>query len=571
MYVFRDGRYAVRGCELVGALLAELRALPSHATENSCLAALLRAGELECALADSPAPPAGEGSLLHAVAGITDWLAQRFVGREESCDIEHWLRVLEAVSAPDVLHLSRPEGFAYYGLHPRDYALSAPNLPDGRPAAVVGIRSIGSTLSAITAASLRARGCRASRITVRPGGDPFNRETIFSPEEVAWVANNLAAQAKFLVVDEGPGLSGSSFLSVGEALVKAGVRRGDITFLCARLPNPETLRARDGARRWQSFKTMDLTSSQQRPPDAEEWIGAGEWRRRLTGSDWLASGNYAAASEWATESNWPASWTQMERPKFLSRDHRILYKFEGLGHYGAAVKERARILAQRGFAPAVLDHDLSSGYLGYQLLQAQPMAAREASQDVLERLASYLAVRVEEFSQDQVSDASSPRAQGEVSLPKMCQVNAREEFGIELPPPWFELRRRVIADGRMLPHEWLRVARGELLKTDGVSHGDDHFFPGPCDIAWDLAGTMVEWELPAGASEYLLERYHRLSGDEARPRLASYRLAYSLFRMGYCKMAAEAMQGSPEAIRLQSAYRSYRRVAEQQLSQRAAA
>ena len=26
-------------------------------------------------------------------------------------------------------------------------------------------------------------------------------------------------------------------------------------------------------------------------------------------------------------------------------------------------------------------------------------------------------------------------------------------------------------------------------------HGDDHFFPGPTDIAWDLAGTIVEWEL----------------------------------------------------------------------------
>jgi hypothetical protein len=449
--------------------------------------------------------------------------------------------------------------------------LSAPNIPDMRPAAVMGIRSIGSTLSAVTAAALRARGCRTSRITVRPGGDPFNRETIFSPEDVAWVANNLAAEAKFLVVDEGPGLSGSSFLSVGEALVRAGAPRDDITFLCARLPNPETLRARDSARRWRSFKSMEVTSSQQRPGDAEEGIGAGEWRRSLTGSDWLTSGNYEAASEWATESNWPASWTQMERPKFLSRDHRILYKFEGLGHYGAAVKERARILAQRGFALPVLDQDSSSGYVGYQLLHARPMAACEASQDVLERLAGYLAMRGEEFSQDQVSGASSPGAQSEVSLPEMCQVNAREEFGIELLPPSFELQRRVIADGRMLPHEWLRTRSGELLKTDGVSHGDDHFFPGPCDIAWDLAGTMVEWELSAAASDFLLEGYQRLSGDEARPRLASYRLAYSLFRMGYCKMAAEAMQGSTEEIRLQSAYRYYRRVAEQQLSQRAAA
>jgi thiamine kinase-like enzyme len=131
------------------------------------------------------------------------------------------------------------------------------------------------------------------------------------------------------------------------------------------------------------------------------------------------------------------------------------------------------------------------------------------------------------------------------------------------------VRRSVVVDGRMQPHEWIEGTW--LLKTDGASHGHDHFFPGPTDIAWDLAGVIVEWELSAEATDYLLRRYRALTGDEARPRIAVYRLAYTLFRMGYCKMAAEAMRGSDEEGRLQRAYRAYRRGVEHLTRQTAVA
>jgi hypothetical protein len=31
-----------------------------------------------------------------------------------------------------------------------------------------------------------------------------------------------------------------------------------------------------------------------------------------------------------------------------------------------------------------------------------------------------------------------------------------------------------------------------VLKVDAVQHGDDHFLPGPTDIAWDLNPKMLE-------------------------------------------------------------------------------
>ena len=86
---------------------------------------------------------------------------------------------------------------------------------------VVGIRSIGTTLSAVAAAAARARGIAAERITVRPQGHPYNRTAEFTAEQMAAVSRAVSSGASFVVVDEGPGLSGSSFLGCGRS---AGAR-----------------------------------------------------------------------------------------------------------------------------------------------------------------------------------------------------------------------------------------------------------------------------------------------------------------------------------------------------------
>src|SRR5207237_5292952 len=115
-------------------------------------------------------------------------------------------------------------------------------------------------------------------------------------------------------------------------------------------------------------------------------------------------------------------------------------------------------------------------------------------------------------------------------------------------------------------HEWLLQADGRILKTDAISHGDDHFFPGPTDIAWDLAGAIAEWQMDSQAADFLLARFAQLSGDDPRPRFPAFLLAYTVFRMGYCKMALSAEAGSPEEIRLRQAYQHYRGEAQRQLA-----
>jgi hypothetical protein len=142
----------------------------------------------------------------------------------------------------------------------------------------------------------------------------------------------------------------------------------------------------------------------------------------------------------------------------------------------------------------------------------------------------------------------------------MLDFNVQQEFGQELrlDPALLGTTLPVLVDGRMQPFEWVASTQGELLKTDAISHGDNHFFPGPCDISWDLAGAIVEWDLPSEASEFLLRRFKQLSGMDVTLSLAAYMLAYCVFRLGFCKMASSTVLGSREETRLEAAYRWYR-------------
>jgi len=435
---------------------------------------------------------------------------------------------------PDTLTVAPPEGFTYYALHPGDFARLAAGL-DSQRYAVIGIRSIGTTLSAVVLATLTAQGKSAYRITVRPTGHPYSRQTEFAPAQLQWINENRGAQ--FVVVDEGPGRSGSTFLSVAEALVRAGVPRHEITILGSRQPDLSSLCADNAVNRWREFRFLATAPSvNQRFADCT-YVGGGDWRQYLI----------------STREPWPASWTQMERLKFISPDWGTLYKFEGMGPIGAEARDRAFRLAEAGLGPQV--SDAGGGFLAYHLVNGRRPNAHEVTASILERIAEYCAFRHSEFS-------VSPCAQ-EVELREMLEFNVAQEFGIQLtlPTESFCSKRPVIADGRMNPYEWISNDSGRLIKTDGVDHGDNHFFPGPCDIAWDLAGAAIEWQLGSDASDFLVQQFRRRSGVDVSADLPGYKLAYSVFRLGFCKMAISTVKGSREEQLLLDTYQRYRTMA----------
>lgn len=524
LWVFREGHRCVSGLELMENLAADLDALPERPSEEAFLRTLLRAGELECGVADSAISP-------EPLERLTDAIAESFVDCANST-CPAWRHVLANTVIPDTLRVSVPEGFAYYGLHPRAYADVLQHLPRATNVVVVGIRSIGTTLSAVVAAAVRKAGRTTVRFTVRPGGHPYNRKTNLRPQQQEIVRAGLAGGADFLVVDEGPGLSGSSFLSVGEALLAEGVPAGNVHMICGRQPDFAAFRTQDGPNRAARFRWTAVDSIPYEPQDGNIFAGAGEWRRL----------------HFADGEAWPPSWTWFERSKYISAETanpQSLYKFLGLGHYGDEIFAREQEVADAGFAVQLRREQ--NGFASCDWLRGRPMRPSDLNEASIRRLASYCAFRAGAFA---------PESCDLNSLQQMTYYNLQQ---LSVPAcPALRLERPVIADGRMQPHEWILMPDGKMLKTDSGSHGDDHFFPGPTDIAWDLAGAIVEWQMDEADAEAFLDRYTRLSGDRAEDRIKDFTAAYSIFRTAYCLMAGNALFGTEEERRLKLAADRYR-------------
>ena len=535
-HIFRDSRRQVRAAELVAHLHADLLRMPGSARLDDILNALLRAGELECALADSPAPEEDAA----AASELTTRLAKLAVSRDVGRDPEdtrtlsaECLRLVGNIKFAGTVSLSPPEGFAHYALHPLDYADLVTRVKiRSQVVFVVGIRSIGTILSGVVCAKLRQLGINAERTTVRPSGHPYQRHCQFADSQRQAIVRARNANAEFIVCDEGPGRSGSSLLSVAEALEGEGVAADHILILCSHEPDVSSLCAPNAARRWRRYRCAAAGMTRRLPASAECCAGGGEWRRYLLG---------------APES-WPAVWPQMERLTYVSSDECELLTFEGHGAYGAAAAARNDALSSSGLGPRYLGYD--AGF-GRHLMPCGPSLSRGLSSEVLNRIAKYCAWRAREFAVTH-ADASD--------LEQMAQTNFAREFGAELENFELGVERPAVCDNRMAPHYWLGYSDSQILKLDGAIHGDDHFFPGPCDIGWDLAGAIVEWELSPDARESLLAHYRRFSGDDIARRLSSYELAYAAFRLGWSKMAAASTPEAEENARLLFDARRYRRI-----------
>ena len=552
LLVFRGGQRRVCGHKLKAALAEQLRLLCDGDSREALIGALLRAGELECGLADAD----GEGA--HSAELLTDRIADALLQAErwggcQSSDFQTsnsysanfqgisfqiLLDAAQGLPAIEQLSIATPEGFAYYALHPLAYAdvLDQVCGPEA-PLLVVGIRSIGTTLSAVMAAAARRPGRKIDRLTVRPQGHPYNRSAEFSARQLAAIDQYISFGGTFAVVDEGPGLSGSSFLAVAEALERAGAPREKIVLVSSHAPNVDALCTVDAGRRWRRFRCVAVSAEARRPSQAVDFIGGGKWRNRVFESD----------------SEWPASWTSFERLKYVSsnadrEDDPRLYKFAGLGHYGDDVYQREVRVADAGFGP--MPRQESDGFVSYPWINGRHLSTRDISAGVLARIAGYCTFRRCTFRVEL----------GELNALQQMAEHNLHELGLDSMAE-LRLEHPVIADGRMQPHEWLMTQEGCLLKTDSGSHGDDHFFPGPTDIAWDLAGAIVEWRMSAQQAKDFIELYRSASGDDPSARIEGFIKAYAVFRSAYCLMAANAMSGSDEEARLRDAAEEYKEMA----------
>jgi hypothetical protein len=580
MLVYGDhSRRVDPGAKLEGLTraLAEVEAMrPGPRRHEALVSLLVEAGELVQGLLDAAfaergqddASPLGEACarLMRALGGavVSSWTS-RF--EEMGPPVRPALHALRALALPPEVECKVPEGHAFYALYPEAYLEAARALPAGEGTVrVIGLRSIGTSLAGVVAAAVGAE----APFLVRPVGHAFQR-TLSLSESLEGRLLEDAPRHRFVVVDEGPGLSGSSFGAVADLLEERGVPPERLCFLPGHL-GPLGPRASERHRaRWErasrhavDFESLllrprerahslvawveDLTGPAEGPP---EDVGGGAWRRLLL-----------------REEDWPAVHVQQERRKLLLRagGRCWLLKFAGLGAYGERRLARARTLQEAGFTPPV--SGLRHGFLVQPWLrEARPLRGpREGDRRTLaRRVGEYLGFRARHFAVREPGRGASPR--------RLLEM-ARRNVSLGLGPQWAEalgaweprlssLERavhRVETDNRLHAWEWLRLPDGRLLKADAVDHHEGHDLIGCQDIAWDVAGAAVELELTEDEVALLRERVARLGGKEPDDELLGFhRLCYLAFQLGHHALAAEALAGwLPEEVeRLRRAAERY--------------
>jgi hypothetical protein len=572
MQVYRAQHRQEEPGRLLAAIHDDLTHLaPRHAGAHDRVVRLLIAlGELEAGVADSlhaeaDAPHPVTAALRHASVAAGHLLWHSWHGQHEALSawaarVHGALVTLEAATLPRTVVTGVPEGYAYYGLFPETYLRAAVRCARAlrmEHGVCVGIRSIGTSLSAVVSAALEELGVQVLSLTVRPRGHPFDRRLRLTPALEALLRDHAAEP--FLVVDEGPGLSGSSFAGTARALSELGVSDDRIVLLPSWRTDGQSLRSGDARARWHRHRQFSSTFE-------EVWVETGRLADLAPGS----SLSDLSAGKWRSlllhdEARYPPVQRQHERRKLLARPRSgsrpgqpaRLLRFAGLGAQGDARLRRGRALAEAGFSPPVLE--LRHGFLIQEFPAGTPGRAGQACpEELAATMARYLAHlrRRHPAAVDAPSDLRELLA---INVTEALGEPAAERLVARFPPADAPPQEAPTAlDGRMLPHEWVRTDHG-FFKADALDHHDDHFYPGPQDIAWDVAGTCLEFGLDGDARRGFLARYVRESGDTAiAQRLPYHALAYLAFRLGYAGLAAESLGDDPDGARFRAETVRYR-------------
>jgi hypothetical protein len=493
MLVYGDHCEFLDPRERLGCLperLATIAAMPAGIDRHAKLVgALIDAGQLLQGVADAGLAGRELGDFVHrlAVVVVRSW-DSHFAAFGK-------LPPVPDLALPETVELRLPEGFAFYAVYPEGYVAAARRLRLTGPPRVIGIRSIGTTLGAIVAATLGA----PPAITVRPFGDPFARQ-VELPAEVP------EEGAHYVIVDEGPGLSGSSFGSVADALERRGVPTERIAFLPSHGGDLGPQASERHRLRWTRVQRVPVEFA-----------------------PGFLSDHFGKLDEFSTGHPW-------ERRKYLAdRDgDRMLLKFAGLGPIGERKVRMARALHAAGFTPEPLA--LVHGFL-VERWCGDARSLREDDRPV-EEIGRYIGARKRLFPANDVSGASVEE------LLTMCRrnislalgsdaINDLDLFAERLPKGL----NRVRTDNKLDRAEWLRSTKGRLIKTDALDHHQAHDLVGCQAMEWDIAGAIAEFDLNAGETERLIAATGRAAD---RHLLAFYRIAYAAFRFGHARLAAES-------------------------------
>jgi hypothetical protein len=522
---------------------------PGNEIEEVAREALITCGLLEQAADDARSGECGKPSEsvpAQAIATATDLAAEILAGHGVattavaalSAALERIARHYHGRTVGCVL----PEGYAFYGVFPDLYIELGRTIAGqiaGGPVVVIGVRSIGTSLSAAVQAGLRQAGRSVQRFTVRPTGDPFARVTVFTRDQVARCRTAGRRHASFVVVDEGPGLSGSSIASVVQALDALGVANGQIYVACANRPEHLPM-AGAGTHsvwqrvRWWAAQDLEQVFWQEQVPDLlARRLGAGVTLRR--DFSWGAWSNVAAPGQ-------PVLLPHLERRKLLVEigGRAILAKYIGFGVIGNRKAAMYSRLAREGFVPPYRAY-------AHGLLLTDWVESRDARQASPRERQAVLALAARYYAFIFRHGKSSPQVTMDELAATVQAIGAAWLATTDFPALRTDAARAarsgiqaVEGDQRPEKREWL-LAGDRILKGDAADHFLDHTWARSMDICFDLAGFALEWELRSVEVACLLQTYSRLSGDRtAEHRLPFFAAVYTAHRLATYDQAFHA-------------------------------
>lgn len=439
---------------------------------------------------------------------------------------------------PSEVELRVPEGFAFYAAYPEAFAEAARRLELAAPARVIGIRSIGTSLGAVVAAALGA----PAAVTVRPFGDPSDRKIALHPELEREL---LDGDHHYVIVDEGPGQSGSSFAAIGDWLQSRGVPIERIALVTSHSGTPGSAATEARLQWWRRVQRQAADFGERWPELIRLW--SGDLLRPLEAPPRDLSGGRWRPLRYSREADWPATVRTWERRKYLvrARGEPFLVKFAGLGRAAEEKLAIARGLHSEGFTPEPIG--LVHGFLVERWCEnAAPL---EDHDKPVREIARYIGTRARLLPAGSDSGASVDE------LVQMIRRNISLAFGqaaARMLEPMLnragELEGRILrvrTDNKLDRHEWLRTESGSLLKVDALDHHRAHDLVGCQDLAWDVAGAMVEFDLHQGERDAFVDAVENWSGKTIDPELLEFcRLAYLAFRLGQARLGASMTDAS---------------------------
>jgi hypothetical protein len=457
---------------------------------------------------------------------------------------------LAALELPATVECKRPEGYAFYALYPETYFAAAESLKHSGPLKIIGIRSIGLGLAALIAAATGAE----PPLSVRPVGHPFARRLSLDSSLVQRLFGS-RGPARFVIADEGPGLSGSSFAAVIDLLTAHGVPEADIVLFPSHAGPPGVRASDDRLSRWQKLDRRIASFEDEFIAHTDASRNLAYWFSDLVGPPVspiidLSAGRWRAH---APEDPCPPAHLQQEARKYLLRTKSgsWLVKFAGLDRPGRRKQVMASALGEEGFVPEALA--LRYGFIIEPWLErVRGLALDEASKERLTpRLGAYLGFRARHFPARPETGASVDRLadmllhNGSQVLDKAAHA-ALEDFCRHASAANLSFPR-VATDNRLHPWEWRETEDGRIVKTDALDHAFGHDLIGCQNIAWDVAGATVEFGLTTDQRESLARQVELAAGEPLDRRLLDFLLpCYLAFQLGYYTLAAEAVSFDAE-------------------------